>query len=280
MRLCAVTIFFNPNSFVVKSLSSYIHQVEIIYIIDNSTMDLNDEIKNFIESQNNIKYIHLGDNFGIAYALNLGVRRAISDKFEWILTMDQDSIVDPNLIFNYTKFIRNNRFTNLGILSPNLFLFGSKEQTLNNSFEFTVSVITSGSLTNSNAYLNVDGFDEKLFIDWVDFDICFRLKKKGFNIIKLNNTFIKHHLGETKEISIFNKHIMYITNHNAMRYYYKTRNALYLGRKFNETKLFLYKTIIMDIVKIIFFEIDKLNKLSFIIKGFTDFGSNKMGKLQ
>ena len=36
------------------------------------------------------------ENLGIATALNIGVRKALENGYEWILTMDQDPEVDYN----------------------------------------------------------------------------------------------------------------------------------------------------------------------------------------
>ena len=52
--------------------------------------------------------------------------------------------------------------------------------------------MTSGSFLNLKVYKEAGPFVDKLFIDYVDFEYCLRLKKKGFKIYKLNNTYMQH----------------------------------------------------------------------------------------
>lgn len=42
---------------------------------------------------------------GIAYALNIGIRRALSSGYKWIFTFDQDSIPIRNFYIIIMKFL-------------------------------------------------------------------------------------------------------------------------------------------------------------------------------
>jgi rhamnosyltransferase len=123
MKISAVTILYNPNKRAIESINSYIHQVEHIYLIDNSTQKIDSSLYQFIiDNHNKINIFSLGKNYGIAYALNKGTQLAIRDNNEWILTMDQDTIVCPYLIEQYVLFIHKHNELNIGILSPQIFL--------------------------------------------------------------------------------------------------------------------------------------------------------------
>lgn len=276
MKVSAVTILYNPNIRVIESINSYIHEVEYIYLIDNSTQKLDARIYRFILNNEKIKYYPLGKNYGIAYALNKGCNLAIEENNEWILTMDQDTITCPNIIKQYIRFINNHNNLKIGILCPQIFLINTKYPPLINTFSVVKSTMTSGNLINSEAFIETNGFNSALFIDWVDSDMCFRLAAKGFQIMKLNYCYILHQLGNTKEISILGKHIMYITNHEAKRYYYKTRNALFLANIHPKYRIFFIKSIFSDIIKILFFEKNKAKKIKSTYMGYRDYLKNKM----
>ena len=46
------------------------------------------------------KFVFNSENLGIAKALNQGIEIAIKEKFEWVITMDNDSIATENMIDN------------------------------------------------------------------------------------------------------------------------------------------------------------------------------------
>lgn len=62
--------------------------------------------------------------------------------------------------------------------------------------------------------------------------------------------------------------VLYITNHSAFRKYYMTRNTIYLKHKLREGKPI--RTIAKYIIKVIFFEDDKMEKMASIIHGISD----------
>lgn len=87
-------------------------------------------------------------------------------------------------------------------------------------------------------------------------------------------------IGNPRIIKIKGIRICKTTNHNYIRSYYITRNALYVSAKYPQTKKYYYPMILKRIVKIVFFESDKIKKLHFILKGCMDFFNNKMGKME
>lgn len=84
-------------------------QVDKIYVFDNSEKgtNLNDE---------HIVYMTEGKNRGIAYALNKIMEKAQIDDFDWVVTMDQDSIVPDGMISGFRKCIALH--SDVGIICP------------------------------------------------------------------------------------------------------------------------------------------------------------------
>ena len=94
MKLSGTVIWYNPSNDSVINLRTYFPYVEKLYIVDNSEQDNSKLLTEDIRTK--IEYIPNFQNLGIARALNIGCERAVNDKFEWILTMDQDSKFNNN----------------------------------------------------------------------------------------------------------------------------------------------------------------------------------------
>lgn len=108
MNLSATVILYNPQeigiSRVIKNIQSWSSYCKKIYIIDNSPYKTTDTeiICNSIE---NSFYIYNGNKGGIAGAQNKACEQAVKDGFDWIMTMDQDSIFDSNDIKKYIQLV-------------------------------------------------------------------------------------------------------------------------------------------------------------------------------
>lgn len=230
----------------------------------------------------NIHYIPLFKNTGIAKALNVGLQTAKELSSKWVLTMDQDSELSPNMIPEYIKFISSNS-EKIGLLAPLINMYAGEEKQASNTYCRIDEAITSGSLISMEAFDNVGGFKEELFIDGVDFEFCWNLKKHGYSIYQLNSVVMQHQLGETKEYKFWGKHLFYVTNHNFIRRYYMTRNSLYIKSLYADIMpkpSFLESLGIVSLFKIVFFEKDVIRKLKAIKMGQQDFKNNKFGKYE
>lgn len=141
-------------------------------------------------------------------------------------------------------------------------------------------VITSGSLVNVENAIKIGGFDEKLFIDYVDFEFCLRTIENNFKIIKIYGSYLEHRLGELEEKSIINRKIL-VTNHSFIRRYYIYRNAIYVWKKYIlKNPKWVIKNILSNIksyLLILLFEKDKMRKTIYILNGIKDGIFNNLG---
>jgi len=115
----------------------------------------------------------------------------------------------------------------------------------------------------------------------VDFEFCFRLRRKGYNIYINNAAILTHSVGELKKWRLFGI-TYYSTNHSPIRLYYRTRNRFYVRNLYYKefTKFFKNDlwSFIKVIVKIILVESNKFAKLKMIIRGYIDYQNNIFGK--
>lgn len=228
---------------------------------------------------NNLYYFPLKENHGIARALNIGFKKAKELGAKWVLTMDQDSDLPSNMIDEYIRFI-NRGFSNIGIISPLINMYHGEDKSTSDSFAEINEALTSGSFVNMQAYDATGGFEDKLFIDCVDFEFCWNLKSKGYKVYQLNSVLMQHQLGDTHEIKIFRHHVSYVTHHNYIRRYYMTRNSLYVRSLYAEIMPKRNDVLrhFIAYIKIILFEHDVSRKIKAIKLGKRDFRDNKFGK--
>ena len=276
-RISATVIWYNPDDENIKNIRTYIDYVEKLYIIDNSK----ENNKKLADSLNNLKteYIYNDKNLGIAKALNLACEKAANDNFEWLLTMDQDSSFDSNSIKSYFRTFEKMTKNNVGIISPRHILKNDIDKFSDDKESIEIDhVMTSGNLLNLKIWEEIGKFDENLFIDEVDSEICFRIIESGYKVIQLNKIRMFHELGNLQKRNFFTRKIS-VLNHNHIRKYYIMRNKFYMLKKYKKYRLRYIYYILNDFFKVIFYEKDKLRKLKYMFKGITDFMKNKMGEL-
>ena len=276
-KIPATVIWYNPDTENIENIKTYIDYVEKVYIIDNS-MNNNKKLCSSLNN-NKIEYVYNKKNLGIAKALNLACEKAISDGFKWILTMDQDSSFSSNDINEYFKSFDNIEKKNIGIFSPKHILKNDINKIRDDKKFLEIDhVMTSGNLLNLFAWEKIGKFDENLFIDEVDSEICFRMIENDYKVIQMNRIKMFHELGSLEKRNFFIKKIS-VLNHNYIRKYYIMRNKFYMLKKYKKYRLRYIYYILNDFFKVIFYEKDKLRKLKYMFRGINDFFKNKMGEL-
>lgn len=285
-KILAAIVTYNPDlERLQKNINAIEPQVEYLIIVDNGSKNINliSRIKD--ECKIKIDLIENKENIGIASALNQALDYAYKNNFDWILTLDQDSICDINMISEMKSQYEKEDNKNIALIAPNILdeNITLKPQDIKEVIEYTGPVITSGSLTKTNIAKNIGGFVDKLFIDQVDFDFCLRLKDSGADILKVNRAIIYHQLGEISEHKLFGKTIT-TTNHSPIRRYYYYRNLVYMYEHHKENhKEWInleIKHAIKNIPRIILFEKNKTDQIKSITKGILDAKKGKYGQFK
>lgn len=276
MKIAGVVVLYNPVNEVLKNIKSYCFQVDRFYVFDNSdrpNYELLADLKGISCA------IYTENNVGIAAALNKIASIVVQDCCTHLLTMDQDSFAPPNLVKELSSFSKKGN--NVGIISP----FHASNVGSNvpqGQIVCDVSaVMTSGSLFTLSALKTIGGFDENLFIDYVDTECCWRMKLGGFNVLELNSVSLQHNLGNISKVNLFSRRV-HPQNHSPLRMYYMTRNLLYLNNRYKSLqRSFVQEEIrkyLLRVAKIILFEKWKIAKLKMIVMGYIHFKRRIMGK--
>lgn len=264
--ILGVVITYNPNlDLLKKNIASFIGSVNAVIIIDNGSKTI--EALFQLESDK-IKVLSNKSNLGIADGLNQALLYAQENHFDFILTMDQDSFFESTTVPDLLLGFKNHT---TAIVCPSLKDMNSHHVvTVSEEYAEIFTTITSGSLCDVAILKSVGGFDSKMFIDYVDFELCLRLQKKGFKIIRSRNSVLCHHLGESK-IERFLGIPIICTHHSPLRRFYYARNKIYIYKKYFFTfPLFVIRDVLSfgkTILIILFFEKLKTEKMKMIVKG-------------
>lgn len=229
----AIIVTYNPDfSKLNACVSSLLPQVEKIIIVKNSVEPL--DFADF--SQETIIQIQLDKNYGIAYAQNRGIEKAISFGTDWILLSDQDTVFPKNYIEKFSS--KTEKLGAEKIYAPCFFneIKNQKEQISVSMSESLVPsgtkaikvrhAISSGMIFNKRVFERTGGMSEKLFIDYVDFEFCWRSESFGIETLVFPDIVIQHNLGDSYK-KVFGRKI---TLRSDFRYFYMLRNGFYLSK--------------------------------------------------
>lgn len=266
MKILCGIVTYNPEiELLIKDVQAILPQVDEVLVVDNASKNINN-----VRSIDDIRIIPNTKNFGIAKALNQIMNYADQNGFDWVLTLDQDSISDGTLVTSFVDTINGHPEEKIGALSPKIIYKGNEQLTRNDLAEGKIDwCITSGMFTSVKAWAESDKYEEDMFIDFVDMDFCFDIRKHGYEIYYVPTASILHELGNMKSITI-GKYSLWIEKHNYKRKYYQIRNLIYVYHKYRMSRSKLKFEIAVEFLKVVVFEDDKARKISSMRKGKKD----------
>jgi rhamnosyltransferase len=288
MNVCAILVTYHPDAEFPERLRGIGGQVAAVVIVDNGSGDAELRMLQEIAADPAITLISNSANLGIARALNIGIQRAATLKFRWVLLFDQDSVVDGDMVETLCaaadSFCDEGRLAIVG--SNYRYRHGEpsepvKSQLRGEQWEEVEWVITSGSLLSLAAYADIGPFREEFFIDYVDIDYCIRARAHGYRIIKTRRQVMSHSIGQpTQHDLLWMKKST--TNHSADRRYYMARNDTVMLREHGNYRIggwalksFLRR--VRSCKRILLYEQAKLPKIGAVCQGWWDGVRGRMG---
>ena len=279
MKYAGVVVLFNPTETVLNNINSYIKYLDKLYVVDNTPNKDNSILFN----NKKIEYIPNKKNKGIAYALNVGATNAIKNKFDFLLTMDQDSSFPKESLKKIIDYIENNKpyiLKKVGIVSA-YHLTPQNEGKIAPKVGNPLLVMTSGNVVNLKAHKKIGGFKDWMFIDCVDFDYCLNMRRNGYEIVQLFDAKLNHNLGNTEKTNLFGK-TMFVSHHAPIRRYYMVRNRHYLYDMYHKDFPDYCNAEISrtkkELFKIILFEKNKIRKSMMMLRGYLDYKKGVKGE--
>lgn len=261
MSIAAGIVIFNPDiNRLRENINSISNQVNEVILFNNGGIETD-----VINSFNSTILSDSGNrNVGIAKALNEICEYAVGHGYDWVITLDQDSVVSPDLIMKFSSYMH---LSDVAIICPRIVDRNIHIESVHieQPYEYTEFCITSASLVRLSAWKAVGGFWNELFIDMVDFDFCWSIIEYGYKILKVNNATILHEIGHGKNVTFKNKKDA-VYNHPAVRCYYIARNNIAVGRKHKKLKQCIRWTL-KRMYLIARYENHRAKKFLYIVKG-------------
>ncbi|KRL41494.1 glycosyltransferase [Liquorilactobacillus nagelii] len=284
-KIGALLVTFNPNIPKLKeSLNRIINQVSKVIIVDNGSNNISSIKK--LSVQLEIKLLDLEKNYGIAGAQNRGFEFFFKNNFKWVLTLDQDTMVP----FDTVKKMRaSKKFkdSSTAILAMKYYDPSWKPAQIKRATEKQKEtetqkwrIISSGNLVRTDIWNLVDGFDEWLFIDQVDFDFNAKVILAGYKIWQVNNLIMEHEIGKSIKKPVLTMMLLFkpnefILDHSPMREYYIARNTIVYSKRYSshpdleKFKTNLFHEIIMT-RKILLYQKPRIKKIQASWRGIVD----------
>lgn len=253
MRVVAVIVSYLPErATFIELLQNLMQQVDQVLVVDNSPRNQLDAQRFFNESgidATRTLFIRLDANYGIAVALNVGIRKALELAADFVLLSDQDSLPAPDMVENLrcsyevlcTLQVRvgaiGPTYTDLhtGLTYPfqaNLpgrFFYGHKAGSEELPLVEALTLITSGTLIPVGVFEDVGFMREDFFIDQVDIEWCHRARWKGYRVFGSYRARMYQRMGEDN-LDVWFLRWRKETAYKPLRIYYRIRNFIALWK--------------------------------------------------
>jgi rhamnosyltransferase len=273
-----VVATYNPKiTLLEKNLRALLLQFENVLVVDDGSKNVADVKKLIDKVGSKIEFCDIKKNMGIAHALNAGYKKSLTRKSKWLLTMDQDSVIPPNLSEEYVKLI--DKYDHIGLICWNQrpYKLGSGNEIENDWY-----IISSGCLNSVEALIECGGFDEKLMIDHVDTDINLKIRNLGYRTITTNNVKLVHEIGKATTRRTLRGAIYH--EHSPLRVYYIVRNGIILFRRYFWKQpawmLRALRNSIREGFYLIYYQPNKFKNFFLIVRAWFDGIFNRLGKFK
>ena len=256
------------SSLALKSLLLSIPKESEVILVDNSK---DQETKEIAISYDCV-LIENKENIGYGSACNLGAEKASGS---YLLFINPDSELNPGTLDELIK--ATDRYPNASAFNPKIIDRTGKQNFKRRSvllpksewmskkfptFDKDVSVLSGAAIfIKKEKFLQIKGFDEKIFLYHEDDDISIRLKNKIGNLMYIHNAVITHIGGSSssRDESIA-----------KIKGYHMGRSRVYAQKKHN-IKAVIIRNIMLSIIQVLspemLFSKRKRAKYTYFLKG-------------
>lgn len=290
MNLAAVIICYFPDmTGMTRLLQVLARTCGMVILVDNGGLDAyTEELKPFSDK---IRIVNPQANVGMARALNLSFQLAEESGFSHLISFDQDSNLEAETLeilindFNVLEragiklaavgprfYDPRSTATEGGEAMRDMSGAGGSERAARSY------IITSGCLASVVAWRESGGFDEKLFIDLVDIEWCWRLGSEKYQVYVSKDAVMAHRL--SKGMKIFLGKFRFNT-YDPIRRFYIARNTTYLlfHRHWSRAqRTFLVKSFLFSAASAIVSDERKISSIKNIAIGCAHAIRGRMGK--
>ncbi|QEE23827.1 rhamnosyltransferase [Rhodanobacter glycinis] len=247
----AVVVAFLPEAQpFAELLSTLCPQVAAIHVIDNTPVS-DVRVDGWLQelALPNVHLTRLGDNYGIAKALNVGLDAALRAGATHVLLSDQDSLPGADMVAGLLSAMlelesQGRRVAAVGpsfvdhvsthayrfqMRRPGRWFYSNQEPTEAMPHVLTLSLITSGSLLRAETIRALGSMREDFFIDYVDVEWSHRALAHGYELFGTRYASMSHYMGD-RTLRVWAGGWRNLSEYSPLRLYYRVRNFVYMWR--------------------------------------------------
>ena len=258
-----------------------------IILIDNESQNrFSDEIN----KSGNIHIIKNEKNVGFARANNQGIKYSIKNGFDYVLLLNNDTVIKNNLL---ELLIKQSNTLNQKIIQPLILNYdgtkiwnaggiinnffgtfktykkGENFKNFQSNMDFTDWFTGCCVLIKSEVFKGIGYFDERFFAYYEDVDFSIRLKNKGYLIAMMTDSYLQHY--ESASSKSINKSE---GNLSPYVHYLNIRNHILILKKHSKS-FNLIGVLVYQLIKILsyltYFLIRfRFNKFKMVVNGLID----------
>ena len=226
----AVIPSFRPEFGLLDLIQVLGSQVGRVVVSDDASPCTFDPLLQEAAAQPGVTLIRHSCNRGIARGLNDGLECADAHGLRWLLTMDQDSLVESNYVSRLMHESSRRPSTVAALGAEHIAdAAGDFSYPLTNTEHgpVTEELIQTGTLWSVPALTTIGGFDESLGIDAVDAAACLHLRERHHQLAVVPGLSVTHSIGSARTVAVLGRSVM-ITGHSPYRRTSMLRNRLRL----------------------------------------------------
>jgi len=246
-------ILINYNGFkdtieCLNSIRNLTYRNYSVYLVDNcSTNNSCQYIKEYcvLHDKNNVIIINNKNNLGFSGGNNVGIKAALNDDAEYILLLNNDTIVTPKFLdILVTNADKNSIITPRimywkekdkiwyagGKLSPKLGrawhdrINKIYEKDIDEKYKEVSFISGCCMLIHRDVLAKIGLLEEKFFLYYEDTEYCWRALNNGVRLSYVGNAVIFHNVSSS------------IRHDSSLMNYYKIRNRMYLIKEYVSSK--------------------------------------------
>ena len=281
--IASVVPCFEPDERLLVLARSVTRVGHGIFVDDGTLSRAPTSILAEVERLANACVIRLGDNGGVARALNVGVLRAFELGAAYVVTVDQDGgLGSQDIVTLAAVGERHELRGRQRIVVPGR-VNGSavRGRALEAGVIEVTDALQSGMVLTPSLVRKVGLFDETLFIDAVDSEFCLRARRCGIQVVGSEEVDMSHAIGSPTRTYRVGAFCPSATHHPPFRWYYMVRNGIVLWRRYMRREpgwtVLNIRRLISRAVMMLAVERDRRLKVKYAIRGARDGIFGRMG---
>ncbi len=263
-----------------------------IIVVDNGSKNKN-EAETIKSHFPKVQLIKSSSNLGFSGGNNLGIKAALKNKSDYIVLLNNDTVVVPNFLSEIIKYIDYN--PDVDIVSPliythsqpkkiwfsygklYLFLGNIKASHQETNFDKNNIWFVSGCcmFVKSNVFNKIGLLDDRFFAYFEDTDFCIRAKLSGYKIGIVEKSKIFHKVSQSSGGVLSPIYLYYMTRNNWL---FAQKNLSFYHWPTFIMFFFIYRVFIEGLRIIIKPQKNKSKSIQAIFRGINDAWKGNYGK--